>query len=85
MATYLEYLRAAMERAQYEQMEDGEWYAHIPEFEGLWATGPTKEAAEKELYSALDGWLHMNAHIAQRKPPLLDGVSFFDPPPRIEE
>jgi predicted RNase H-like HicB family nuclease len=78
MATNLEYLRAAMGRAQYEQMEDGEWYAHIPEFEGLWATGPTREAAEKELYSALDGWLHVDAHIAQRKPPLLGRIRFIN-------
>jgi predicted RNase H-like HicB family nuclease len=76
-----------MERAHYEQMEDGEWYAHIAEFKGLWATGATKEAAEKDLYSALDGWLHVNAHIARQAPPRLDGISFLnlDPPPRVEE
>jgi len=85
MATYLEYLRAAMERAQYEQMKDGEWYAHIPEIKGLWATGATKEAAEKDLYSALDGWLHVNAHTARQDPPRLDGISFLDPPPKVEE
>jgi predicted RNase H-like HicB family nuclease len=39
-----------MSRAQYERMEDGEWYAYIPEFKGLWTTGATKEAAEKNLY-----------------------------------
>jgi len=85
MATYLEYLRAAMNRAQYEPMENGEWYAHIPEFKGLWATGGTRQDAARELYSALDAWLHVNAHIAREAPPRLDGISFLDPPPKLEE
>jgi predicted RNase H-like HicB family nuclease len=85
MATYLEYLRAAMNRAQYEQMEDGEWYAHIPEFKGLWATGGTRHAATQELYAALDAWLHVNFHIAKLELPRLDGISPLDLPQRVEE
>jgi len=64
MATYLEYMQAAMKHAEYEQMEDGEWYVSIPGLKGLWATAATKEDAEKELSLALDGWLHVNVHVA---------------------
>ena len=61
MATYLQYMHEAMRRAEYEKLEDGSgFYAHIPGFEGLWATGETVEDARKELYDALDGWITVN-------------------------
>ncbi len=66
MATILQYMSAAMRRAQYELLEDGsnEWYAHIPGFEGLWATGPSVEEARADLYDALDSWLTANFSIS---------------------
>jgi predicted RNase H-like HicB family nuclease len=75
MATYPEYMQAAMNHAEYEQMEDGDWFASIPGLSGLWATGETKEGARKELYVALDGWLHVNAHVGKLPLPKFDGVS----------
>ncbi len=85
MATVLEYMNAAMSHAVIERIEDtNEYYAHIPEFVGLWATGATEEEAKQELYSALDGWLYVNAFHGTQKPPRIDGLSFFDPPERIE-
>ena len=61
MATYFQYMHEAMLRAEYEKLEDGTGvYAHIPGFEGLWATGETVEDARKELYDALDGWITVN-------------------------
>ena len=60
MATYLEYLRAAMRKAQFEQMEDGKWFASIPELTGLWATGASVEEARKELAETLDGWIDVH-------------------------
>jgi predicted RNase H-like HicB family nuclease len=82
----LEYMRAAMKHAVLEPLEDnGEWYAHIPEFPGLWATGATENDARGELYSALDGWLYVNAfHGSREKIPRIDGLSFYDPPDRTE-
>ncbi|MFZ1121652.1 MAG: type II toxin-antitoxin system HicB family antitoxin [Candidatus Binataceae bacterium] len=65
--TILGYMSAAMRRAQYERLQDGSggWYAHIPGFEGLWASGPTIEEARAELYDALDGWLTVNYVISK--------------------
>ena len=54
--TYAEYLQAAMEQAQFEQMEYGEWFASIPGFVGLWATGSTQDEARQELASTLPEW-----------------------------
>jgi predicted RNase H-like HicB family nuclease len=75
MATYLEYMSEAMRRAQYEELEGGEgWYAHIPGFEGLWASGKSIEETRAELKEALDAWLTVNLFVSQL--PLPDiGVS----------
>lgn len=72
MASYHEYMTAAMERAEYERLEEesgGGWYAHIPGFEGLWASGPTVEGTRRELWKALDEWLTMNFLVSQLPPP----------------
>jgi predicted RNase H-like HicB family nuclease len=74
MATYLEYLNTAMKKADYEQMEDGRFFASIPQFDGLWAVGKTREDAARELYDALDGWLDVHIKIGQQRPPEIDGV-----------
>jgi predicted RNase H-like HicB family nuclease len=57
VATLAEYARQALSMAQFEHMETGEWFASIPRFVGLWATGPTEEHAREELIEAFWGWL----------------------------
>jgi predicted RNase H-like HicB family nuclease len=84
VATYLEYVRAAMRHAQYEQMEDRTWYASIPGLKGLWATGQTKDDATNELFSALDGWLYINAHVGKQPLPEFDGISPLHRPQKSE-
>ncbi len=72
MATYLEYMTAAMERAEYERVDEesgGGWYAHIPGFKGLWASGPSVERTRRELWEALDEWLRVNFLVSQLPPP----------------
>lgn len=71
MAISLEYLNAAMEKAEYEQMEDGRIFATIPRFDGLWAVGRTQEEADKELFSALKGWLHVHTKLVSSLRPRL--------------
>jgi predicted RNase H-like HicB family nuclease len=77
MATYLHFLEAAMNNAQYEKTEDGDWFASIPGLAGLWATGPTIEATRKDLYEALDGWIEVTTKTGNRVP-TVDGVSLYD-------
>ena len=84
MSTVLEYMRAAMRRAQYEKLEDGTFYAFIPEFEGLWATGANVEDARHELYHALDGWLYVNAFVSNMKPPRLEDADLLEPPHKVD-
>jgi predicted RNase H-like HicB family nuclease len=77
MATCLRFLDAAMNHAQYEKTEDGEWFASIPGFTGLWATGPTVEATRKDLLEALDGWIEVTIKTGNRVPSVGD-VSLYD-------
>lgn len=85
MATYLEYMQAAMRRAQYEQMEDSEWFASIPGFDGLWADGVSREEAQQRLYETLDGWIYVHVMRGKNRPPDVDGVSLSDLPKRVEQ
>ena len=53
-----EYLSAAMAKAHYELLGDGEGFCgEIPGFEGVLAQGDTLEACREELASTLEDWL----------------------------
>lgn len=79
MSSFLEYLNEAMRRAEYERMESGEWFAKIPGFEGLWASGKTIEDARNDLWSALDGWLYVNVVVARNPLPDIGDGAATDP------
>lgn len=64
-----------MNHANFEKMEDGDWYASIPGLNGLWATGATKEDATKDLFSALEAWLDVNAQVGKMRLPIFDGLN----------
>ena len=85
MATYLEYIKAAMLRAQYEQMEDGEWFASIPGFDGLWAAGSSVEEARQHLIDAFDGWITVHVMRGKNRAPDVGGVSLYDLPKKIDQ
>ncbi|MBV8451493.1 MAG: type II toxin-antitoxin system HicB family antitoxin [Deltaproteobacteria bacterium] len=80
MAIRLEYMKAAMATAKYEQMEDGRFFGTIPKFDGLWAVGSTKDEAAKELYGALEGWLQVHIKISKAPAPEIDGVNLVSIP-----
>ena len=52
-----DYMDQAMQHAQYERIEDGTYFATIPGFEGLWASGKTEGECRKELREVLEGWI----------------------------
>jgi predicted RNase H-like HicB family nuclease len=51
------YIEAAMKRAHYEVMEDGDFFATVPGLKGLWASASTRVECERELRDTLEGWL----------------------------
>lgn len=51
-----DYIKAAMERAEFERLQDGTIYGHIPGFLGVWANA--KEATcRQELQEVLEEWM----------------------------
>ena len=51
------YLRAAMQRAEYEKLEDGTYYGEIPGLQGVWGNASTLEACRRDLQEGLEDWL----------------------------
>ena len=69
-----EYLHAAMTRAHYELLEEGEgFYGEIPGFQGVLAQAGTLEACRNELSSTLEDWLLFR--ISRQLPiPVVEGL-----------
>ncbi|MGH2460694.1 MAG: type II toxin-antitoxin system HicB family antitoxin [Chloroflexota bacterium] len=69
-----EYVNAALKRAEYEPLDENEgWFASIPDFPGLWASGATIEETREELRSALEDWLLVGVRRG-RDLPMIDGI-----------
>jgi predicted RNase H-like HicB family nuclease len=68
-----EYLQSAMRHAEYEDLGAEGWFVRIPGFEGLWASGDTREDAQQELRSTLEDWLLLGVRLGHRLP-LTDGI-----------
>jgi len=52
-----EYCEKAIDSAEYKKLEDGNWFAEIPGFQGVWANGNTVEECRRGLISVLEEWL----------------------------
>jgi predicted RNase H-like HicB family nuclease len=66
-----EYIKAALDRAKYELIEDGEpYYGEVPELKGVWATGKTLEECRYNLAEVIDGWLVVRLKKGLPIPPL---------------
>ena len=52
-----EYVAAALRHAHYELMEDGQFWAEVPELPGVWASAATLEACREELREVIEDWL----------------------------
>lgn len=68
-----DYIRAALERAEYEKIEDGSFFGRIPGLQGLWANAATQEACRRELEEALEDWLLVGLRLGHAIP-VLDGI-----------
>ena len=75
----IDYIRAALRHAHYELMEDGRFFATIPECKGLWAEGATVEACRDELRSTLEDWMMIKLRHGDRFE-VIDGVDINPQP-----
>jgi len=62
------YIQNAMRLAKYEILADGQYYAEIPGFEGVWAQADNLETCREELQSTLEDWLVLGLHMGHKLP-----------------
>jgi hypothetical protein len=73
-----DYIRAAMQRASYEILEDGTHYGEVLGLQGVYANDPNLEACRTELESTLEGWILFGLTNGLPIPPL-DGIDLTVP------
>jgi predicted RNase H-like HicB family nuclease len=67
----IEYIEAALARANYEMIRDEEpYYGEIPDLKGVWATGRTLEECRKKLSEVIEGWIIIRLKKGLPIPPL---------------
>jgi predicted RNase H-like HicB family nuclease len=69
------YINAAMRKAHYEILPDGEGYfGNIPELQGVWANADSLEACREELQEALEEWIVLGLRMGHPLPEI-EGIS----------
>jgi len=81
----IDYIQAAMEKAKYEILADGEgFYASIPEMPGVWANAPALEECRRELQEVIEDWMLIK--LRHNDPlPVIDGIDLNLPAPSEQE
>jgi predicted RNase H-like HicB family nuclease len=69
----VEYIQAAMQHAEFEQMEDGRFFGTIPPCQGVWADGDTMEETRHTLQEVLEDWI-IARYRHDLEIPLVDGL-----------
>ena len=68
------YIRAAMRKAHYEILPDGEGYfGKIIDIQGVWANTDTLEACREELQEVLEEWIMISLKLGNSIP-AIDGI-----------
>jgi predicted RNase H-like HicB family nuclease len=69
------YIAAAMRRAEYKELPGGEgWYGEIPGLDGVWGNAESREAVERDLRDALEGWLVLGLQLGHPIP-AIEGIA----------
>jgi predicted RNase H-like HicB family nuclease len=65
-----------MRRANYENLDDGQYFGEIPGFQGVWTQAKNLEACREELHCALEDWLVLGLH-RDHKIPVVAGIQLI--------
>ncbi len=71
-----DYIHAALRRAKYEIIENGQYYGEIPGFDGVWASSATLEECRDELRETLEDWLVLGLRMGHSLP-VVDGINLI--------
>ncbi len=63
-----DYISAAMRSAEYEIMEDGEYYGEIPDFQGVWASARSLDECREILQETLEEWIVLGLKLGHSLP-----------------
>lgn len=69
------YVDRAMLRAETKQYPDGNWFAEIPGFHGIWGSQSSEEAAFTELRETLHEWVLLKIRDKDRDLPVVDSIN----------
>ena len=64
----MDYIRAAMHKAQYKLLEDGTFFGEIPQCEGVWSNAGTLEVCRDELQEVLEDWIMLGIYLHHSLP-----------------
>ena len=68
-----EYIQAALQRADYEKLDDGTYYGEIPGLQGVLANARTLEECRIQLREVLEDWILLGLRLGHTLP-VLDGI-----------
>lgn len=74
-----DYVEQAMNRAEYDKLEDGTYAGRIPECPGVVALAATLRTCEAELHSVLEDWLLVGLKLGH-KLPVIAGIDLNQEP-----
>jgi len=69
------YVSEAFKRVEPKRLEDGTWFAEIPGFTGIWASGTDLPATLDELRAVLIDWILLKISHRDRDLPHLNGIN----------
>ncbi len=68
------YVEAARKRAVIERLEDGLWYAEVPELRGVWSDGADPFACLDALTGVIEDWIVLKLRDHDADFPILDSI-----------
>ncbi len=69
----LQYVEAAVKKADYKKLEDGTWFAEISGYPGVWANAKTIEDCRRELIEVLEEWILLKTR-DHEEIPVVEGI-----------
>ena len=67
---FLDYIEAAIKKAEYKKLEDSTWFGEISGFQGVWANASSVESCRSELLEVLEEWILLKIKDNDPLPPI---------------
>ena len=71
---FSEYIKAVLELAEYDTLEDGSYVATVEGLRGVIAIGDSIEECRRDLIEVIEGWIALRLKLGDSIPPI-QGIS----------